>query len=206
MDKNIKSTEGPKSTLRKSTNSEPESQGNSGSKIRTASAALKRLLDRDPTLTGEFVTLRDPQKIALRRKNGTLKIVSWNPEPSMTQQHFKEDVEINSIISRWKKTGQPPQTYGTSGVYADLSELPSFEQAMNTIVTGKNAFDALPSNIRERFSHDPQKLMEFLNDPENDSEAIKMQLKIPREQKSENQPNTNQNQPNSSTPNQPKQD
>ena len=63
------------------------------------------------------------------------------------------------------------------GVYADLSELPSLQEAYSVINQAQNAFQEVPAQVRQRFGHDPQAFIDFLSDPKNDEEAIKLGLK-----------------------------
>lgn len=107
--------------------------------------------------------------------------------PSMTQQQFKDDADINNIIAKYQTTGvlgdpfvQPTRT----PQFGDFSQLPSFQAMQNAIIASKNAFMALPSSLRERFGNDPAKYFEFvqgLKEGTDDyAEAVKLGIVVPK--------------------------
>ena len=86
-------------------------------------------------------------------------------QPSATMQNFKDDADINCIISRFETTGvlvDPTVPVSRTPQFGDFSELPSFQEAQNVIVVANNAFSALPSKIRERFGNDPATYFSFV--------------------------------------------
>lgn len=86
-------------------------------------------------------------------------------QPSATMQNFKDDADINSIINRFETTGvlvDPAVPVSRVPQFGDFSELPSFQESQNVIVTATNAFNALPSKIRERFGNDPATYFDFV--------------------------------------------
>lgn len=98
---------------------------------------------------------------------------------SKVQQHQAEETDINYIVKRFLKTGVLPQTRA-DGVYGDFSEVPDFSTAQLVIREGKEAFDALPAQVRKRFNNDPAAFVEFATNPENESELRKMGLLDPK--------------------------
>ena len=99
---------------------------------------------------------------------------------SLTEQHHLNDVNINSIISRYDRTGvlgDPFRQY-SSGVFADISDVKDFHSIQTQLCAAKESFDALPSSLRKRFDNDPLKMVEFLQNSDNDAEAIKLGLKV----------------------------
>lgn len=94
-----------------------------------------------------------------------------------TKQSFKDECDINKIMQRVLKTGIDPfADRVASGKYVDLTQMPDFRTAMDTIVSAKNFFDSLPSQVRARFDHDPALLADFLANPANADEARKLGL------------------------------
>ena len=59
-----------------------------------------------------------------------------------------------------------------------MTDAPSYQEALQTVINAERAFEEVPAKIRERFNHDPALMMEFLSQKENDEEAIKLGLKI----------------------------
>lgn len=86
-------------------------------------------------------------------------------QPSATMQNFKDDADINCIISRFETTGvlvDPTVPVSRVPQFGDFSELPSFQEAQNVMVVANNAFNALPATIRERFGNDPANYFTFV--------------------------------------------
>ena len=44
-------------------------------------------------------------KVIEKRKNGSIRVYTVNNEPSMTDQQFKDDCDVNSIVNKFTKTG-----------------------------------------------------------------------------------------------------
>lgn len=95
-------------------------------------------------------------------------------EPSMTAQEFRDEVDINSLVSLFLRTGIPQAPVPSQ--FVEFAERFDFQSAMNGLVQAKNQFAAMPSNIRDRFQNDPSRLMAFLADSDNRLEAEKLGL------------------------------
>lgn len=94
-------------------------------------------------------------------------------QPSQTLQSFKDDADINCIIARYENTGvlvDPTVPVSRTPQFGDFSDMPSYQEAQNVIVAATNAFDALPSKIRERFGNDPAAYFQFVQSLEKGSD------------------------------------
>lgn len=96
-------------------------------------------------------------------------------DPSLAQQQFKDEVDINKLLERFKVTGQMPRGIRLP-TYGDFSGVNDYRTAMNSLLTAQDAFNALPANVRSRFANDPQNFLEFCSDPKNESELISLGL------------------------------
>ncbi|AZL82783.1 internal scaffolding protein [Apis mellifera associated microvirus 5] len=96
-------------------------------------------------------------------------------DPSLAQQHFKDDVDINVLLERFKVTGQLPQGVRLP-TYGDFTGVTDFRQANEAIRHANESFMDLPANIRARFQNDPVEFVEFCSDKENLPELRKMGL------------------------------
>lgn len=96
-------------------------------------------------------------------------------DPSLAQQHMKEECDINTILEKYGITGQLPQTTITPQ-YGDFSGVSDYHTALNTINSTMEEFMSLPAKLRARFNHDPNELVNFLFDEANRSEAIQLGL------------------------------
>jgi len=87
-------------------------------------------------------------------------------EPTMAQQQFKEECNINSIMKRYQKTGIIDHYNKYEPHYGEISPM-SFHEAQNTIATANTMFEELPSSARKKFKHDPAVFLEYVQDPAN---------------------------------------
>lgn len=102
-----------------------------------------------------------------------------NDEPSLTQQHFKDDSDINNIMARYQKTGVlvDPLTQTTrKPMFDDFSDLGDFRDHQQAVIEAQDMFMELPSKLRARFANDPAELLQWLSDPANKDEAIELGL------------------------------
>lgn len=89
--------------------------------------------------------------------------------PSMTQQSFKDECDINTIVRRFGVTGEQPPLPPPASV--EFSEVYNFQTAMNVIRAGTESFESLDSTIRARFNNDPAQFMNFVHDDSNIEQA-----------------------------------
>jgi len=96
-------------------------------------------------------------------------------DATLTQQHFKDECEINNILRQFNVTGSLPQS-PISPRYGDFTGISAYHSALNQVIAAEDEFMALPAQIRSRFDNDPAKLIDFLDNPENLEEAINLGL------------------------------
>lgn len=103
--------------------------------------------------------------------------VTWqmNTLPSMTQQQFKQETDINVIVKRFGITGELPQNIRAPAI-EDFVDVVDYHSAMNAIKAAEHSFAAMPAAVRERFAHNPQRFLEFCADERNREEAHKLGL------------------------------
>lgn len=94
--------------------------------------------------------------------------------PTLSQQQFKDECDINVIMDRYTATGQAPQFVGA--FFDDFSDVREFHEAQNILLAAQEEFLSLPARVRERFNNDPGRLLEFVNDEANREEAAKLGL------------------------------
>lgn len=95
-----------------------------------------------------------------------------------TDQSKRDRCNINTIMKKALMTGmiENKQVIG-SQMYGDFSTAIDFQQCQIKIAQAKEQFMRLPSDIRNRFQNDPSKLINFLNDPQNKEESIRLGLR-----------------------------
>lgn len=96
-------------------------------------------------------------------------------EPSLAQEQFKDDADINVMLERFKVTGMLPQGVRLPE-YGDFTGVTDFQSAMNTVLHAQQEFMKLPAEVRSRFGNSPQAFLEFTSNPENLPELRKMGL------------------------------
>lgn len=97
-------------------------------------------------------------------------------KPSLTQQHFKDDCDINKIIERFTRTGLLPQYPGEEMQFGDYTAAVDYHEAMTIVAQAKQQFEALPSAVRDKFDNDPVKMLDFVSKKENIEESVKLGL------------------------------
>lgn len=106
-------------------------------------------------------------------KNGLS--IDFTGQQSRTKQSFREECDIKSIIEKHRDTGYV-NVNKKRPLYGDFTKVGDFQSSMDAVVKAQEAFDALPAKIRERFSHNPVNMVNFLSDESNYDEAVKLGL------------------------------
>lgn len=95
--------------------------------------------------------------------------ISKEDEPSLTDQQYKQECDLNFIVNQYVKTGTPIPQSPVS--YADLTSVEDYQDALLTVSTYKTAFELLPAEERERFEGKVEKYLEFIVNPANLKES-----------------------------------
>lgn len=115
-------------------------------------------------------------KITNRNEEGTRRRVQLICEgKSLTEQSHKNEVNINKIMAKYKKTGFINRTNKVP-LFGDFTTANDFQTIQNKLAKANSDFMSLPAEYRKRFDNDPAKLIEFINNPENAEECFQMGL------------------------------
>lgn len=95
--------------------------------------------------------------------------------PSMTSQAPADEVNINNIMKRVLK-GQAVLTSNGTPFYGDVSEFGGLQEAIIKVQEADDLFMQYPADLREKFNNDPTEFVDFMIDPKNKEEAIKLGL------------------------------
>nr|QJB20737.1 MAG: internal scaffolding protein [Microvirus sp.] len=98
-----------------------------------------------------------------------------NDMPSMTQQHFKDECDVNNIIAKFVRTGVLPANC-RPGDYFDCSNITDYQDCLNRVLEAQANFEALPSELRKHFQNDPGVFLEFIQNPDNLQRGIEIGL------------------------------
>jgi phage internal scaffolding protein len=99
-------------------------------------------------------------------------------DDSLTQQQFKDEADINTIVDRFMKSGVLP-TPVNMPQYVDYEGVFDFQTAMNAVRQADENFMRMDAKVRARFNNSPQEFLEFFANPENTQEAIRLGLAVP---------------------------
>lgn len=82
------------------------------------------------------------------------------------EQNHKDEVNINNIV---KRHGADIIAQTNAVMALQYDDLPSndFQETMNMILKGQQAFDTLDSKTRAEFENNPAKYMDYVHNPEN---------------------------------------
>lgn len=127
------------------------------------------------TLTTEVKHMTSKLKIR-RPYDASAKSSIEFPQTTMTKQSFQDECDINTIMSKYQRTGLIEHVSNIQGAYGDFTNVQEYQLSLNQVIAAQEAFDQLPATMRERFANDPGRLMSFLEDDRNRDEAIKLGL------------------------------
>lgn len=96
-------------------------------------------------------------------------------DPSMTKQSFKDDSDINNIMNKYQRTGALDYVNKSSPNFGFATSL-DLRESLEIINTANEMFNSLPSSIRKKFENDPEKFLDFAQNPDNASEMAEMGL------------------------------
>lgn len=94
-------------------------------------------------------------------------------DDSLTIQSAKDECDINNILQNVARGAMLPDN---KPQYGDFTNTVTFHDAMNQMSAAREAFWQLPAKLRDRFANDPLRMLDFLEDPENRAEAVKLGL------------------------------
>lgn len=109
------------------------------------------------------------------------------PGESYVKQAFKEECDINNIMARFQQTGTLPFLNNQQPNYG-LAPAIDFKEAMDIVTGSLDSFQQLPAAVREKFGHDPEMFLRFVEDPSNIHEMAEMGLLTPEATQRELEP------------------
>jgi phage internal scaffolding protein len=106
------------------------------------------------------------------------------PEPSLTQQQFTDEVNLNIMVRRMGiDEHKLPVAPADPRYYGDFSDAVDFRGVLDAAREAAERFNSLPGDLRQSFNNDPAALHEWVSDPANAEEAVSIGLlvKMPAE-------------------------
>lgn len=105
--------------------------------------------------------------------NGKTRVVTNNSQRELTEQTHKKQCDLNYILRNYQKTGTIEHVRKNQGRYDDISPM-DFTEAMHTVSEARNMFNELPAYIRKRVGGEPEKFLEFVQNPDNREELQRL--------------------------------
>lgn len=95
----------------------------------------------------------------------------------LTEQSHKKEVDINNIIKKHgmdlirKTAAMQSQDYRFDDVTGN-----DFQEAQMIIAKAQSSFENMPAEIRKRFENNAAKFLDFVQNPDNQSEMVNLGL------------------------------
>lgn len=102
--------------------------------------------------------------------------VDFSDDPGMTQQHFKDEANVNHIMAKYGASRLLEHYSQFQGNYGDFTEVQDYQTSLNEVIKAQDMFMSLPSEVRTRFGNDPAQFLDFVGREENRSEMKKLGL------------------------------
>lgn len=98
-------------------------------------------------------------------------------EPTRTQQHFRDECDINKVVERALRTGDATLFTTTQRAeYYDCTAFESYQASIDYVRDVEDDFDSLPSKTRKFFGNSVENYVSFMSDPRNAAQAVKLGL------------------------------
>ena len=115
-------------------------------------------------------------KVKIRGPYDLKRVKTVCDSETLTKQSMRDETDINRIVQQYSRTGLLSHLMSLEPTYADVSGN-DFMESMLLVRQAQEAFDELPAELRARFSNDPAMFLDFVGDPRNDEEAVRLGLK-----------------------------
>lgn len=107
-------------------------------------------------------------------------LVNCTKEEDRAVQSQREEADINVIMRRFGVTGVLPEGTRMPVWGQDWPEGFDFRYAQDLIAAGRDAFMALPAEVRSKFSNDPALFIDFCSDEVNRAQLEKWGFITPK--------------------------
>jgi len=105
-------------------------------------------------------------------------------EPTLTQQHFKDEVDVTNIVNRYALTRDPTILQRTQEIYGDATSI-SFTEAMHTVKQAESEFHELPDEVKAQYNYEPSEWLQDVVNPQIQESEPTVELEIPQTEQSE---------------------
>lgn len=103
--------------------------------------------------------------------------VHVSPGESRTVQSAANDLDINQIMARYRKTGALPPGL-RAPMFGDFSRASDLQTALDTAQEALDQFETLPPAVRRAAGGSPVRLLEMLADASERAELVEAGLEV----------------------------
>ena len=104
--------------------------------------------------------------IKYRTPLNTIRVKTFNENPSLTKQEFKDDCDPTLILKKYSQTGLIEHVNTYEPVYGDQTSL-TYHEAKQKTADAENMFADLPAKTRKIFDHDVGKFLDYVSEQRN---------------------------------------
>lgn len=110
--------------------------------------------------------------IMMYRKHERLQFRS--NKPSRTVQDPRDECDVNKLMAKYRRTGMISHLAKHPPRYEDVSQVVSFQEALNIVQRAEEEFMKMSASIRAKFGNDPGAFMAFVQNPDNAEEMYSL--------------------------------
>ena len=115
--------------------------------------------------------------------------VVFDAEEGLTKQSFKDECDVNRIMARYADTGVIEHIRESPPSNADVSDVGTYQEAMDIVSHAQSQFMQLPSAVRAAFDNDPVAFLDAFESAEG-QDLLRQHGVLPQEAPSEERPAT----------------
>lgn len=95
-----------------------------------------------------------------------------------THQEHKAECDINTIVTRWRKSGEVAHQNPHEGGFGDFSDGADYHTQVNRIMEAEEAFQAIPARVRAIAQNSPATFLDMCDDPQQLELLVDAGLKL----------------------------
>lgn len=101
--------------------------------------------------------------------------VNLDNNPLVTEQAHKDMCNIDRIVEKYRKDDVIDHRNTNRGEYG-FADGKTFEDAAKIVAKARSMFEELPANLRHKFNHSPSVFLDYVQNPANAHEMVKLGL------------------------------
>jgi len=103
--------------------------------------------------------------MTIRMRDSVVRVPFSCVGETMTKQSLAYEADVNVIVAKYVKTGDPAIFRQRAGEFLDTTSVGDYFSCLNRVKEAEEAFLTLPSKVRDQFGNDPGKLEAAMRDP-----------------------------------------